>query len=135
VPADPRTGRTHRRRGRALSNDSINKILAGVRQVLKDAKRRRLIDRNPLELSKLDRSHLDLAVREIRMPRVKSAASERTVPMLPALHEIRTPDSERRPALERRPGLRDSQRYAPASGQCPVAAAGWRADTSQRTPG
>jgi integrase len=187
---DPRTGRVHQRRRRSLSNDSINKVLAGVRQVLKEAKRRRLIDHNPLEdrecylrsrapsrsfleipqvmavlaaarqldqeqrpldwrdvrairdsdepasriaprygvsdtlvrrirrgeiwtderpreagrlpvvvtlllagprileLSKLDRLNLDLAAREIRMPRVKTAASERSVPMLPALHEI-----------------------------------------------
>ena len=46
---DPRTGRTHQRRRRSLSNDSINKVLAAVRQVLKEAKRRRLIDHNPLE--------------------------------------------------------------------------------------
>jgi hypothetical protein len=46
---DPRTGRTHQRRRRSLSNDSINKVLAGVRQVLKEAKRRRLIDHNPLD--------------------------------------------------------------------------------------
>jgi hypothetical protein len=46
---DPRTGRTYQRRRRPLSNDSINKVLAGVRQVLKEAKRRRLIDHNPLE--------------------------------------------------------------------------------------
>ena len=46
---DPRTGRTYQRRRRPLSNTSINKVLAGVRQVLKEAKRRRLIDHNPLE--------------------------------------------------------------------------------------
>ncbi len=40
--SDPRTRRTHQRRRRPLSNDSINKVLAGVRQVLKEAKRRRL---------------------------------------------------------------------------------------------
>ena len=41
-----------------------------------------------LELPRLDRLHLDVAAREIRMPRVKTEASERSVPMLPALHEI-----------------------------------------------
>jgi integrase len=194
-----------------LSNDSINKVLAGVRQVLNDAKRRRLIDHNPLEdrecylrpaaprrsflevpqimavldaarqldqaqrpldwrdvrairasaepatrlaarhgvsdtlirrirrgeiwtderprepgrlpvvatlllagprvleLSKLDRSHVDLAAREIRMPRVKTAASERAVPMLPALHEILLTHSAERP-------LRDAPAFATRSG-------------------
>ena len=199
---DSRTGRTHQRRRRSLSNDSINKVLAGVRLVLKDAKRRRLIDHNPLEdrecylrsaaptrsflevpqivavldaarqldeeqrrlewrdvcairsseepatrlaatyrvsdtlirrirrgdiwtedrpreagrvpvvatlllagprileLSRLDRSDLDLAAREIRMPRVKTAASERAVPMLPALHEILLTQSADRPSRD-----------------------------------
>lgn len=46
---DTRTGRTHQRRRRSLSNDSINKVLAAVRLVLKEAKRRRLIDHNPLD--------------------------------------------------------------------------------------
>jgi hypothetical protein len=46
---DPRTGRTHSRRRRGLSNSSINKVLAGVRQVLKEAVRRRFIDHNPLD--------------------------------------------------------------------------------------
>jgi integrase len=40
---DPRTGRTHTRRRRGLSNGSINKVLGAVRQVLADAKRRRII--------------------------------------------------------------------------------------------
>jgi integrase len=210
---DPRTGRTHHRRRRSLSNDSINKVLAGVRQALKEAKRRRLIDHNPLddrecylrsgapnrsfleipqlmavleaarqldqeqrpidwrdvrairssdepatrlaarygvsdtlirrirrgeiwtddrpresgrlpvvatlllagprilELSKLDRLDLDLAAREIRVPRVKTDAAERSVPMLPALHEILlTQSAERRsrkgPAFLTRNGTR-----------------------------
>ena len=210
---DPRTGRTHQRRRRSLSNDSINKVLAAVRQVLKEAKRRRLIDHNPLEdrecylrsrvplrsfleipqitsvieaarqldqeqrpldwrhvsairnsdapathlaatygvsdtlirrvrrgeiwterrpreagrlpvvatlllagprileLSRLDRLHLDVAAREIRMPRVKTEASERSVPMLPALHEILlTQSADRRsrkgPAFLTRNGTR-----------------------------
>ena len=210
---DPRTGRTHQRRRRPLSNDSINKVLAGVRQVLKEAKRRRLIDHNPLddrecylrsaaptrsflevpqimavldaarqldqqqrpldwrdvrairrseepatrlatryrvsdtlirrirrgeiwtedrpreagrlpvvatllragprilELSMLDHRNLDLAAREMRMPRVKTAASERSVPMLPALHEILlTHSADRRshqgPAFSTRKGTR-----------------------------
>jgi hypothetical protein len=36
----------------------------------------------------LDGRHVDLARRVIRMPRVKTDASERVVPMVPALHEI-----------------------------------------------
>ena len=40
------------------------------------------------ELCLLDGRHVDLARRVIRMPRVKSDASERVVPMVPALHEI-----------------------------------------------
>ncbi|MGH2955434.1 MAG: tyrosine-type recombinase/integrase [Solirubrobacterales bacterium] len=40
------------------------------------------------ELCRLDEPSVDLAVRRIRMPRVKTDASERTVPMVPALHEI-----------------------------------------------
>ena len=44
---DPRTGRTHRRRRRGLSNSSINKALAAAERVLRDAYRRRLIDRVP----------------------------------------------------------------------------------------
>lgn len=64
-----------------------------------------------LELSKLDRPDLDLAAREIRMPRVKSDASERSVPMLPALHEILlTQSADRRshkgPAFLTRNGTR-----------------------------
>jgi integrase len=62
-----------------------------------------------LELSKLDRSHVDLAAREIRMPRVKTAASERAVPMLPALHEILLTHSAERP-------LRDAPAFATRSG-------------------
>lgn len=187
---DPRTGRKHQRRRRALSNSSINKVLVGVRRVLKEAKRRGLIDQNPLddpecylkaqsakrsflelpqivalfdaareldlgdrplewrdvhairsleesatrlgrqygvsetlirrirrgeiwteerpreatrlpvvttlvlagprvsELCKLDKSQLDLAARAVRIPRVKTDASERVVPMVPALHEV-----------------------------------------------
>ena len=46
---DQRTGRTYPRRRRGLSNSSINKVLAGVRQVLKEAVRRRFIDHNPLD--------------------------------------------------------------------------------------
>jgi integrase len=62
-----------------------------------------------LKLSKLDRSHVDLAAREIRMPRVKTAASERAVPMLPALHEILLTHSAERP-------LRDAPAFATRSG-------------------
>jgi integrase len=40
------------------------------------------------ELCQLDESQVELAARRIRMPRVKTDASERTVPMVPALHEI-----------------------------------------------
>ena len=39
------------------------------------------------ELCQLDESQVDLAARRIRIPRVKTDASERTVPMVPALHE------------------------------------------------
>jgi integrase len=39
------------------------------------------------ELCQLDESEVDLAARRIRMPRVKTDAAERTVPMVPALHE------------------------------------------------
>ena len=42
------------------------------------------------ELCRLDDLGLDLAARRIRMPRVKSDASERIVPIVPALHEIQT---------------------------------------------
>jgi integrase len=44
---DPRTGRTHRRRRRGLANSSINKALAAAERVLRDAYRRRLIERVP----------------------------------------------------------------------------------------
>jgi integrase len=46
---DRRTGRRHTRRRRGLSNSSINKVVAGIRQVLKEAKRHGLIERNPAE--------------------------------------------------------------------------------------
>ena len=190
---DARTGRTHQRRRRGLSNSSINKVLVAVRRVLKEALRQGLIDRNPLtdpdcylkagppsrsflqlvevqaafeaavvlereqrglgwpearairasnapavvlarqyqvsdtlvrkirrgelwvdrperrrddvprlaivatlvlagprisELCLLDGRHVDLPRRQLRIPRVKTDASERTVPMVPALHEI-----------------------------------------------
>jgi integrase len=188
-----RLGRRCTRRRRGLSNASINKVVAAVRQVLQDAKRQRLIDHNPAddracyvrasaprrsfleiaevealfegarrlearhrgltwpdvrairastapatrlarqyrvsdtlirkirrgelwvdvpernrndvprlaiaatlvlaglrisELCALDGRHIDLATRAIRVPRVKTDASERVIPMLPALHEI-----------------------------------------------
>ena len=190
---DPRTGRTHQRRRRSLSNSSINKVLVAVRRVLKEALRHGLIETNPLndpdsylraarpkrsflevaqieavfaaarqveadnrglgwpevrairkstapathlareykvsdtlirrirrgeiwtdgperrrndvsrlaliatltlagvrisELCKLDGSHVDLPRRRITIPRVKTDASERVVPMVPALHEL-----------------------------------------------
>ncbi len=190
---DLRTGRTHQRRRRGLSNSSINKVLVAVRRVLKEAVRHGLIETNPLndpdcylraarpsrsflevsqieavfaaarvieaenrglgwtevrairkstaptirlarqykvsdtlirqirrgevwtngperrrndvsrlalvatltlagvrisELCKLDGSHVDLPRRQITVPRVKTDASERVVPMVPALHEI-----------------------------------------------
>lgn len=40
------------------------------------------------ELCRLDEPNVDLETRRIRMPRVKTDASERVVPMVPALHEI-----------------------------------------------
>lgn len=190
---DVRTGRTHQRRRRGLSNSSINKVLVAVRRVLKEAVRHDLIETNPLndpacylraarpkrsflqvpqleavfaaagqieaesrglgwpevrairkstapatrlareykvsdtlirkirrreiwtdaperrrndvsrlaliatltlagvrisELCKLDGSHVDLPRRRITVPRVKTDASERVVPMVPALHEM-----------------------------------------------
>jgi hypothetical protein len=45
---DARTGRTHERRRRGLSNSSINKVLVAVKRVLKEAVRQGLIERNPL---------------------------------------------------------------------------------------
>ena len=190
---DPRTGRSHRRRKRGLSNSSINKVLVAVRRVLKEAVRQSLIESNPLadpdcylkaatprrsflqvaqldacfaaardlerehrglswpearairassepavrlarrygvsdtlvrrirrgelwaerperrrndvarlaivatlalagprisELCLLDGRHVDLPRRQIHMPRLKTDASERSVPMVPALHEV-----------------------------------------------
>lgn len=186
---DPRTGGRHQRRRRGLSNSSINKVLVSVRRVLKEAKRRGLVERNALEdpecylrsesprrsfleipqlmalleaareldreqlrlewrdvrtirdsqepatrlaarygvsetlirrirrgeiwtddrpraaireplvatlalagpriseLCKLDESQLDVASRAIRIPRVKTDAAERVVPMMPRLHD------------------------------------------------
>jgi integrase len=46
---DRRTGRIHKRRRRGLSNSSINKVLAAVRMVLKEAKRHAWIEQNPLD--------------------------------------------------------------------------------------
>jgi len=40
------------------------------------------------ELCLLDGHHVDLPRRQIHMPRLKTDASERTVPMVPALHEV-----------------------------------------------
>lgn len=190
---DARTGREHERRRRGLSNSSINKVVAGVRQVLKYAVRKKLLEHNPAEdpdcyvrvstpsrsflelgqietmveaartvevehrgltwpevrairastatavslarqyrvsdtlirkirrgelwterpernrndvprlaivatlvlaglriseLCALDGCHMDFAGRTIRVPRIKTDAAERVVPMLPALHEI-----------------------------------------------
>jgi integrase len=213
---DSRTGRAHTRRRRGLSNSSINKVLAAVRQVLKEAKRRRYIEFNPLddadcflrtetpnrsflelaqieslldaarlldqeqrrlewrdvhairassepatalagrygvsdtlirriargeiwtdgrrpdlarlpvvatlvlggprisELCLLDSPDVDLAARAIRIPRVKTDASERVVPMVAALHEILLAYRAERPsarsgaAFETRRGTRQS---------------------------
>ena len=44
---DPRTGRTHRRRRRGLSNSTINLAIGAHERVLRYAHRRRLIDRLP----------------------------------------------------------------------------------------
>ena len=190
---DAHTGRHLERRRRSLTNGSINKVLAAVRMVLKEAVRQRLIGHNPLddrecflreeskprsflevpqalalleaaralerdqrglnwedveairrspesavrlarrynvsdtlvrkirrdelwrerprrrrndiprlplvatlalaglrisELIQLDGRHLDFARRLVHVPRVKTDASERSVPMLPSLHEI-----------------------------------------------
>lgn len=186
---DSRTGRRHQRRRRGLSNSSINKVLVSVRRVLKEAKRRGLVEHNALEdpecylrsespqrsfleipqilalveaareldfeqlrlewrdirairsskeratrlaqkygvsetlirrirrgdiwtesrpreaireplvatlvlagpriseLAKLDKPQLDLAGRAVRIPRVKTDAAERVVPMVPRLHD------------------------------------------------
>lgn len=46
---DRRTGRVHTRRRRGLSNSSINKVLAAVRMVLKEAKRHGWLEQNPLD--------------------------------------------------------------------------------------
>jgi integrase len=43
---DPRTGRTHQRRRRGLSNSSINKVVRAVRAVLQDAVRHGVVERN-----------------------------------------------------------------------------------------
>jgi integrase len=46
---DARGNRTYERRRRGLSNGSINKVLASVRRVLKEAVRAKLVDYNPLD--------------------------------------------------------------------------------------
>ena len=200
--------KTYERRRRGLSNSSINKTLAGVRRVLKEAKRRRLIDHNPLddsdcflrapapsrsflevvqiealldaarsldgeqpgltgrqvaairaderpathvgrefgvsetlirrirrgeiwkedvrrhvarlplvatlvlagprvsELCRLDSpADIDLAGRRVRIPRVKTDAGERVVPMVPALHEILLADRAERAAPTQQPAF------------------------------
>ena len=43
---DSRTGRTHQRRRRGLSNSSINKVVRAVRAVLQDAVRHGVVERN-----------------------------------------------------------------------------------------
>jgi integrase len=45
--ADPRTGHERRRRARGLSRSSINKVVDGVERVLREAKRRKLIEHVP----------------------------------------------------------------------------------------
>jgi integrase len=46
---DHRLAKHYRRGRRGLSNSSINKVLGGVRRVLREAKRRHLIEHNPLD--------------------------------------------------------------------------------------
>src|SRR3954451_2692892 len=46
---DSRTGKQHRRQARGLSRGSINKVVSAVERVLRDAKRRRLIDFVPVD--------------------------------------------------------------------------------------
>src|SRR3954468_13283034 len=46
---DSRTGKQHRRLARGLSRGSINKVVNAVERVLRDAKRRRLIDFVPVD--------------------------------------------------------------------------------------
>ncbi len=50
---DQRTGRTYERRRRGLSNSSINKVIAAVRAVLKEARRPGHIGDNPADDSEL----------------------------------------------------------------------------------
>jgi integrase len=67
-----------------------------------------------LETCRLDRADLDLASRVIHVPRVKMDASERTISMVPALHETLLvhradlPDIEEPAAFPTRDGTRQS---------------------------
>ena len=62
------------------------------------------------ELCRLEESAVDLAARRVLMPRVKTDASERTVPLVPSLHEIllaaRRARGARRAAFPTRNGTR-----------------------------
>jgi hypothetical protein len=50
-----RERRDHERRRRALSNGSINKVLAAIRRVLKEGVRSRLMEHTPTGRSRLER--------------------------------------------------------------------------------
>jgi hypothetical protein len=67
---DSRTGRRHQRRRRGLSNSSINKVLVSVRRVLKEAKRRGMVEQT--------RSRIRSAISEANRPSGRSLRSRRS---------------------------------------------------------
>jgi integrase len=71
------------------------------------------------ELCLLDSTDVDLAAQAIRIPRVKTDASERVVPMVAALHEILLANRAERPSAGRgvsglKPESAESPRNGPA---------------------
>jgi integrase len=111
---DSRTGRAYTRRRRSLSNSSINKVLAAVRQVLREAKRRRYIEFNPLDDADCflrtetpNRSFLELAQIESLLDAARLLDQEQRRLEWRDVHAIRA-SSEPATALAGRYGVSDT---------------------------
>jgi hypothetical protein len=86
------------------------------------------------ELCRLDSpDDIDLAARAVRIPRVKTDAAERVVPMVPTLHEILLGDRIERGVPNAAPAFPTRQWNTPGPRQCALAAPTPSPATGERT--